>query len=370
MKRILYIEDNFENKLLVRRLLESAGYVVLEAEDGIAGVRVAIEEKPDLIIMDINIPGMDGYEATTKIKAIEALANTPIVALTANVMKGDRERSLVAGCDGYMQKPINPDTFVDAIEQYLGGHRDEVTDSDQRHYLKAYSQKLVDRLEEKILELEQKNRELEQKSREMEEIYVSVMSTLTRTIEAKHPKTAGHSERVTRYSLIIGETMGLSKRDLKILRRASMLHDIGKLVVEISYIDKPGELEQEEWLAMRRHPEIAAQILEPLRFLEWEIDIIRKHHERPDGRGYPRGLRAEQLDLLTGILTVADAFDAMTSDRSYRDAMDIDQSVRRLEEEKGAHFLPEVVDVFIRLLREGQLDHVLQSADRKGPLSA
>jgi putative nucleotidyltransferase with HDIG domain len=364
MKRVLYIEDNFENKLLVKRLLETAGYLVLEAEDGISGVRTAIEHKPDLIIMDINIPGMDGYEATTKIKAIDALADIPIVALTANVMKGDRERSLVAGCDGYMQKPINPDTFVETIEEYLHGHKDEITDSEQRHYLKAYSQKLVDRLEEKILELEQKNRELEQKSREMEEVYVSVMSTLTRTIEAKHPKTAGHSERVTRYAVLIGEAMGISKRDLKVLRRASMLHDIGKLVVETSYIDKPGELEQKEWEAMRRHPEIAAQILQPLRFLEWEIDIIRKHHERPDGRGYPRGLQSEQLDLLTGIIIVADAFDAMTSDRSYREAMDIDESIKRLEEERGAHYLPEVVDVLIRLLREGKLNAVLQSEDR------
>jgi putative nucleotidyltransferase with HDIG domain len=370
MRQILYIEDNFENKLLVRRLLENAGYQVLEAEDGISGVRVAIENKPDLIIMDINIPGMDGYEATTKIKAMEALANIPIVALTANVMKGDRERSLVAGCDGYMQKPINPDTFVETIEQYLQGQKDEVADTDQRHYLRMYSQKLVDRLEEKILELEQKNRELEGKSREMEEVYVSVISTLTRTIEAKHPKTAGHSERVTRYAVLIGEAMGISKRDLKILRRASMLHDIGKLVVELSFIDKPGELAQEEWQSMRRNPEIAAQILEPLRFLEWEIDIIRKHHERPDGQGYPRGLRHEQLDLLTGILIVADAFDAMTSDRSYREAMDLDESVNKLLEERGAHFMPDVVDVLIRLLREGKLNDILHSADRKDTMTA
>jgi len=362
MKQILYIEDNYENKLLVRRLLESAGYNVLEADDGLSGIKMAVEHIPDLIIMDINIPGMDGYEATTKLKNMSELAHVPIVALTANVMKGDREKSLVAGCDGYMQKPINPDTFVDTLQQYLVGRRDQVEKEQQSLFLKQYSQKLVDRLEEKILELEQKNKQLEGKSREMEETYIGVIASLTRAIEAKHPSTAGHSERVTNYAVAIGKEMGLSKRDIKILRRSGMLHDVGKIVVELSSIDKPGALEQDEWTAMRKHPTIGAQILEPLRFLEREIDIIHNHHERPDGKGYPRGLRGPQLDLLTGILTVADAFDAMTSPRSYSTAMPLEECIRTMEEGKGTQFMADVVDTLLRLVRNGDLDDVLQSA--------
>ncbi len=362
MRTILYIEDNFENKLLVRRLLENAGYNVLEADDGISGIQLAMEKRPDLIIMDINIPGMDGYEATTKIKAIESLAKTPIVALTANVMKGDREKSLVAGCDGYMQKPINPDTFVDTIEEYFSGRRDLVKPAEQSHYLKQYSQKLVDRLEEKILELEQKNKELEQKSREMEEIYVSVISSLTRAIEAKHPSTAGHSERVTRYATRLGEKMGLSKRDLKILRRGGMLHDVGKIVIELSTIATPGELADGDWNEMRKHPDVGAQILEPLRFLERELALVQNHHERLDGSGYPRGLHESQIDLLTGILSVADAFDAMTSKRSYKTAVTLDEAVRILREGVGKQFMGDVVQAMIELIEEHKLDDILHAA--------
>jgi putative nucleotidyltransferase with HDIG domain len=159
----------------------------------------------------------------------------------------------------------------------------------------------------------------------------------------------------------IGEALGLSRRDLKVLRRAAMLHDVGKIVVELSYIDKPGNLEEEEWTSMRRHPDIGAKILEPLSFLSKEIDIIRNHHERPDGKGYPRGLPSASLDLLTAILTAADAFDAMTSTRAYKSAMTIEESIAHLERGRGSQFVPEVIDAFVRLLRAGELNEVLRS---------
>jgi cyclic di-GMP phosphodiesterase len=359
MKKILYIEDNVENKLLVRRLMQSAGYEVLEADDGLEGIEMATRHKPDLIIMDINLPGMDGYEATTKIKGNEGLSSIPIVALTAYAMRGDREKSLAAGCDGYLQKPIDPDSFVETIEEFLFGKRETINPDQQLHYLKKYSQQLVSRLEEKIRELLRKNEELEVKGRETEDVYIATIASLTRAIEEKHPSTAGHSERVTRYAMAIGEAMGLSKVDLKVLRRAATLHDVGKIVIELSAIDKPGDLEDHEWELMRKHPEIGAKILDPLVFLRREIDIIRNHHERPDGKGYPRGLDDRGLDLLTGILTAADAFDAMTSQRAYKNPMTVDESLEHLSKGRGEQFLPEVVDVFVRLLHSGELDNVL-----------
>jgi two-component system cell cycle response regulator DivK len=124
-ERILYIEDNFENRILVKRVLEVEGYVVLEADDGPAGMRVAQQEEPDLILMDINLPDVDGYEVTAKLRQVPSLARVPIVALTANVLKGDRERSLEAGCDGYIQKPIDVDLLPAQIAAFLrGGHRE------------------------------------------------------------------------------------------------------------------------------------------------------------------------------------------------------------------------------------------------------
>ena len=161
-RRILYVEDDMSSRMLVKQVLYSAGYEVMEAEDGIAGIRLARETKPDLILMDINMPGLDGHEAATKIKGLPGLAATPIIAMTANVVEGDRERALTAGCDGYLPKPIDVDALPNQIDEFLSGRRDQVDVDAERSYLREYSGRLVDRLEEKIAAL---TRDDEMKSR-------------------------------------------------------------------------------------------------------------------------------------------------------------------------------------------------------------
>lgn len=178
--KILYVEDNLMNRMLVRRLLEAHGYTVLEAEDGLSGIKMARKELPDLILMDINIPGMDGFEATTKLKSIEGLKDTPIVAVTAKVMDGDREMALIAGCDGYIPKPIDVDTFPDLIGDFLAGKREMVAVAEERVYLREYSQKLVDRLQEKIEELTKANEELRHTD-EMKSRFISIAAHELRT---------------------------------------------------------------------------------------------------------------------------------------------------------------------------------------------
>lgn len=178
--KILHVEDNLINRMLVKRLLEAHGYTVLEAEDGLSGIKMAQEELPDLILMDINIPGMDGFEATTKLKSIESLKDTPIVALTAKVMDGDREMALTAGCDGYIPKPIDVDTLPDLIGDFLAGKREIVAVAEERVYLREYSQKLVDRLQEKIEELTKVNEELRHTD-EMKSRFISIAAHELRT---------------------------------------------------------------------------------------------------------------------------------------------------------------------------------------------
>jgi signal transduction histidine kinase len=151
--RILYVEDDAPSRMLVGQVLHMAGYQVLEAEDGMSGIRMAQEEQPDLILMDINMPGLDGYAAATKIKSLPGLANTPIIAVTANVVEGDRERALTAGCDGYLPKPIDVDALPTQICEFLGGRRERIDEEAERSYLREYSERLVDRLEEKIAAL-------------------------------------------------------------------------------------------------------------------------------------------------------------------------------------------------------------------------
>jgi signal transduction histidine kinase len=172
-RRILYVEDDLSSRMLVRQVLHSAGHEVLEAEDGIAGIRLAQEERPDLILMDINMPGLDGYEAATKIKSLPGLAATPIIAVTANVVEGDRERALTAGCDGYLPKPIDVDALPDQINEFLGGRRERVDEEAERGYLREYSERLVDRLEEKIEALT--------RSDEMKSRFISIAAHELRT---------------------------------------------------------------------------------------------------------------------------------------------------------------------------------------------
>jgi signal transduction histidine kinase len=152
-RRILYVEDDITSRMLVSQVLYTAGYEVIEAEDGMAGIRMAQEVRPDLILMDINMPGLDGYAAATKIKGLPGLAGTPIIAMTANVVEGDRERALTAGCDGYLPKPIDVDALPEQINEFLGGRRERVDKEAERGYLREHSQRLVDRLEEKVAAL-------------------------------------------------------------------------------------------------------------------------------------------------------------------------------------------------------------------------
>ena len=160
-RKVLYVEDSKVNKALVRELLQTEGYCVVEASDGLSGIEAAKRERPDLILMDMNIPVLDGYEATTRIKSCKALSDTPIIALTANDKKGDRERSLAAGCDGYIAKPFDIDSFASKVESYLHGKQEGMKSEEEAEYLKEYNQKLVRRLEEKVNELEKYNLLLE-----------------------------------------------------------------------------------------------------------------------------------------------------------------------------------------------------------------
>jgi signal transduction histidine kinase len=159
-KTILYVEDNAANRMLVRQVLEGVGYQVIEATDGLSGIKTAQEANPDLILMDINIPGMDGYEAATRIKSLPELSAVPIIALTAKVMAGDRERALAAGCDGYIAKPIDIDALPNQVAEFLGGMRESITVEQESAYLREYNERLVDRLEKKVQELTKANEAL------------------------------------------------------------------------------------------------------------------------------------------------------------------------------------------------------------------
>src|SRR2546426_458968 len=172
--KILYIEDNRENRMLVRAVLEAAGYLIVDAEDGLAGIEAAIREEPALILLDINLPGVDGYEIVAILKSFPNLASTPVIAVTAYAMEGDRQRTLVAGCDGYIQKPIDVDAFPRQVAEFLAGKREKLEAREEGPYLRELNQRLVYRLVNQVEELKRLNQHFVRRAGQLADLHRGV----------------------------------------------------------------------------------------------------------------------------------------------------------------------------------------------------
>jgi putative nucleotidyltransferase with HDIG domain len=196
---------------------------------------------------------------------------------------------------------------------------------------------------------------------DMRETHINTVAALTSAIDASDPFTHGHSFRVSRYALRIARKMGLSSRDLEMLEYAALLHDIGKISVQNDILLKVGPLTEEEWKVMRAHPNIGADIVEQLKFLKEASEVIRCHHERPDGSGYPRGLRENEIPIGAHILNVVDAFDAMSSDRPYRKALPIERVIEELETYKGTQFHTKATGLLIELYEKGEFPIIVEA---------
>jgi hypothetical protein len=190
---------------------------------------------------------------------------------------------------------------------------------------------------------------------EMREVHIETVRALTSAIDASDPFTKGHSERVTLYSVAIAREMGLSERRIEAIEYAGFLHDMGKVGLQHDILLKPGKLSEDEWEVMRKHPTIGAKIVSDLHFLSQAKAVVLHHHERYDGQGYPNGLAGVDIPLEARIVKVADAFDAMMSDRPYRSSLGLSKATEELESGRGSEFDPDVVDAFLRLLERGEI---------------
>lgn len=195
----------------------------------------------------------------------------------------------------------------------------------------------------------------------LERNYVNTLMALNAILEAKHPYTKGHTQRVTLYSTAMAREMSLSSAEIQIMRDGAMLHDIGKIGVADAILNKEGTLSDSEFNIIKKHPIIGEKIIKPIKFLERTLPIIRHHHERMDGRGWPDGLSGARIPLLVRICTIADAYDAMSSDRPYRETMNIDEIRRQLICHSGIQFDEELVDIFLRLLDRGLIPEPIQA---------
>jgi putative two-component system response regulator len=276
--RVLVVEDNASISWLLRQGLLAEGYEVEVAEDGLQALEAVARQRPDLILLDLGLPHVSGDEVCRRLKNDPATRIIPIVMVTA---QGELQSKLEAweyGADDFLTKPF---------------HMVEVT-------IRCRSLLRIKRLLE------------ERDSAE------AVVYALARAVEAKSPYTHGHSERVTQYALTLAGALHVPERDLEILRKGALLHDIGKISIPDDILNKPGKLTAAEYDIVKTHAVQGAHIVEPLHSVRDAVPLIRWHHERLDGKGYPDGLAGEQIPRLVRILSVSDVYDSLSSERPYR----------------------------------------------------
>lgn len=344
--KILVVDDEKAIREIAAATLRKEGYKVDCAEDGPSALMCMHEFNYDCCIFDIMMPFMSGLDLLSD--STRKYPNRPIIMLTAGGTMDNAVEAIRRGAYDFLTKPVDANILVIAVKRAL--ERRMLVMENRR-----YKESLEYDVREKTRELAIRNRQLAMYAAEMEDMTVSIVSSLLVAMEAKDSYTAGHSNRVRTYCMQIGQKIGLVSEDMKVLERAAMLHDIGKLVVELSSISKPGPLSDLEWEIVLKHPEVGEHILSPYSFLQKERRHIRSHHERFDGKGYPDGIADHQIPLLTEIISVADAYDAMTSVRSYRRKAAAKEACNELKRSIGTQFSDRVVPVLIKLVINGDL---------------
>ena len=323
---ILIVDDEAAIRQLLHRKLKSQGYQCEEAGTGDEALNKTRSKPAALIIMDIKMPGMSGIELLTKIKAeypdIAVIMATAIAEIDTAVL------CMKQGAYDYILKPFNLDEVALSIERALVKRRLELEIRDYQEHL------------------EQKVRK---QSKKIRNSFLNAVTALVYALEAKDKYTSGHSQRIAEISIAIAREMDLKQQDIDKIMLAGLIHDIGKIGVRASVLNKPDKLTEPEFQHVMAHSEIGEHILNPIVEDEQILKAVRNHHEHHDGTGYPDGLSGGQIPLGARILAVADAYDAITSERPYRKAMSIQKAFSILEECKGSQFDPEVVDAFFRI---------------------
>jgi putative two-component system response regulator len=324
---ILVADDQAANRELLEELLTTQGFKVITASDGAEVIQVLIRTQVDLVLMDVMMPHLTGFEACEKIKTNPDTYLIPVILITALSDRQDRIEGIKVGADDFLSRPVDRTELLARVRSLL-------------------------RLKHRTDELERAE---------------SVLFSLARSIESKDPYTHGHCERLAEYSARLGEQLDLAEDQIIALRRAGIVHDVGKIAVPDAILLKPGRLTPDEWTIIREHSVVGERICAPLKSFRFVLPIIRHHHEKLDGSGYPDGLRGEAIPVTARVLQIVDVYDALTTERPYKKAFSITNALQTMKEEVSKGWWdPHIFDQFERLVRTGTADFLSSGAAAAG----
>ncbi len=316
-------DDQASNRELLEELLTAQGFKVVTVADGAAVLQELARTQIDLVLLDVMMPYLNGFEVCEKIKSNPDTYLIPVILVTALSDKQDRMEGIKANADDFLSRPVDRPELLARVGS--------------------------------LLKLKQRTDELERAE--------SVLFSLARSIEGKDPYTHGHCERLAEYSACLGEHLQLSEDQIIALRRAGVVHDVGKIAVPDAILLKPGPLTPEEWKLVREHPVVGERICAPLKSFRLVLPIIRHHHEKIDGTGYPDGLRGEAIPVTARALQIVDVYDALTTVRPYKPAFSITDALQTMKEEVAKGWWdPHIFDQFEQLVRDGTADFLSRGA--------
>ncbi|TDF94459.1 HD domain-containing phosphohydrolase [Paenibacillus piri] len=344
LAKFLIVDDQEYNISLLERILRRAGFTNLTSSTDPQQIEPLYREiDPDIILLDLHMPGMDGFEALKRLRALDMEGSyLPILVLTADVTPEARQKALQEGANDFLTKPFDKTEVILRINNLL-----------KTRYL--------------YLQLQHQNIHLEERVRartaDLEKAKFEILQLLARASEYRDDMTGQHTQRVGQLAGMIAQTLGLSEQEVESVRLAAPLHDLGKIGIPDEILLKPGRFSAEEFEYMKSHTSIGAGILEGSFFpvLKTAADIALAHHEKWDGTGYPKGLKGEEIPYVARIVALADFYDALTHERPYKRAWTQSEALAEIEQQRGRHFDPQVVDAFYRIM---QLNGVADSVSR------
>jgi putative two-component system response regulator len=314
MPKILLVEDDAFLLDVMRSILESEGFEVMPASNGKQALDRFVSSKPDLVVSDIMMPEMDGFELLEAVRAIPVGITVPFLFLSARTERTDVSRARMLGVDDYLFKPFDAPELVSAVRSRL----------DRRRLVELFDTRIA---------------------------HLQTVTMLANVIETRDPYTGGHVDRVRKLAMQMAFALNWGPEDIAILEFGAILHDIGKIIVPREVLKKTGPLNSDEWKLMRQHPQAGAKMLEGVDHLRAAIPYILSHHECWDGNGYPFGLKGEDIPREGRMLAIVDAFDAMTSDRPYHASLTSEEAMAEVRRSSGLYFDPEMARVFINSFR-------------------